>query len=240
MKRIGGIPSPLSWKATKLTTYPSGGANSRWSDGDTLHSSWVRLALGREDRYGPTPPAFSPSPRNEPTCPREGSGSCPPWSSETACDGGRGRSDGGGGGRLKGEQGERGQKRKWPVGGTRDPGPHTYTPMEGQWVGEKVRARVRRSLRNRRTTPPTTAPFSLPLLKRRAPIGSEGDPRTDILRQMGNGLRARYKPRGIESWPSTRVRQLSSSNRVRDNWGHAHTRPRLEPLSRGIPRRIRG
>jgi hypothetical protein len=46
MKRLGGIPSPLSWKATKLTTYPSGGAGSQWSDGDTLHSDWVRLALG--------------------------------------------------------------------------------------------------------------------------------------------------------------------------------------------------
>jgi hypothetical protein len=38
MKRLGGILSPLSWKAMKLTTYPSGGAGSRWSDGDTLHS----------------------------------------------------------------------------------------------------------------------------------------------------------------------------------------------------------
>jgi hypothetical protein len=34
-------PEPLSWKATKLTTYPSGGAGSRWSDGDTLHSGWL-------------------------------------------------------------------------------------------------------------------------------------------------------------------------------------------------------
>jgi hypothetical protein len=39
-------PEPLSWKATKLTTYPSGGAGSRWSDGGTLHSGWLRLALG--------------------------------------------------------------------------------------------------------------------------------------------------------------------------------------------------
>jgi hypothetical protein len=48
MKRLGGIPSPLSWKAMKLTTYPSGGAGSQWLDGGTLHSGWVRLALGRK------------------------------------------------------------------------------------------------------------------------------------------------------------------------------------------------
>jgi hypothetical protein len=30
----------------KLTTYPSGGAGSRWSDGGTLHSSWFQLVLG--------------------------------------------------------------------------------------------------------------------------------------------------------------------------------------------------
>jgi hypothetical protein len=35
----------------------------------------------------------------------------------------------------------------------------------------------------------------------------------DISRQRNNGLRARYKPRGIESWPSTGVRQLPSSKR---------------------------
>jgi hypothetical protein len=34
-------PDPLSWKATKLTTYPYGGAGSRWSDGGTLHSGWL-------------------------------------------------------------------------------------------------------------------------------------------------------------------------------------------------------
>jgi hypothetical protein len=48
MKRLGGTPSPLSWKATKLTTYPSRGAGSRWSDSGTLHSGWVRLALGHK------------------------------------------------------------------------------------------------------------------------------------------------------------------------------------------------
>jgi hypothetical protein len=46
MKRLDGIPSPLSWKAMKLTTYPSGGTGSRWSDGGTLYYSWLRLALG--------------------------------------------------------------------------------------------------------------------------------------------------------------------------------------------------
>jgi hypothetical protein len=47
MNRLGGIPSPLLWKAMKLTTYPSEGADSQWSDGGTLHSGWLRLALGR-------------------------------------------------------------------------------------------------------------------------------------------------------------------------------------------------
>jgi hypothetical protein len=47
MKRLGGILSPLSWKAMKLTMYPSGGAGFQWSDDITLHSGWVRLALGR-------------------------------------------------------------------------------------------------------------------------------------------------------------------------------------------------
>jgi hypothetical protein len=39
-------PEPPSWKAMKLTTYPSRGAGSRWSDGGTLHSGWFWLALG--------------------------------------------------------------------------------------------------------------------------------------------------------------------------------------------------
>jgi hypothetical protein len=48
MKWLGGTLSPLSWKAMKLTTYPSGGVGSWWSDGGTLHSGWVRLALGHK------------------------------------------------------------------------------------------------------------------------------------------------------------------------------------------------
>jgi hypothetical protein len=48
MKWHGSTLSPLSWKAMKLTTYPSRGAGSRWSDGGTLHSDWVRLTLGRK------------------------------------------------------------------------------------------------------------------------------------------------------------------------------------------------
>jgi hypothetical protein len=40
-------PEPLSWKATKLTTYPSEGAGSWWSNGGTLHSGWFWLAFGR-------------------------------------------------------------------------------------------------------------------------------------------------------------------------------------------------
>jgi hypothetical protein len=46
MKRLGGIPSPLSWKAMKLTMYPSEGADSRWLDDGTLHFGWLWLALG--------------------------------------------------------------------------------------------------------------------------------------------------------------------------------------------------
>jgi hypothetical protein len=48
MNRLDSIPSPLLWKAMKLTTYPSGGADSRWSDGDTLHSGWLWLALSHK------------------------------------------------------------------------------------------------------------------------------------------------------------------------------------------------
>jgi hypothetical protein len=48
MKWLGGTPIPLSWKATKLTTYPSGGIDSRWLDGGTLYSGWVWLILGRK------------------------------------------------------------------------------------------------------------------------------------------------------------------------------------------------
>jgi hypothetical protein len=71
--------------------------------------------------------------------------------------------------------------------------------------------------------------------KKKHPNGPKGDLQADISRRMDNGLRVQYKPRGIESWPSTRVRQLPSSNRVRDNWGRVHTRPGLEPLSRDAP-----
>jgi hypothetical protein len=39
-------PDPLLWKATKLTTYPSGGASSRWSDNGTLYFGWLRLTFG--------------------------------------------------------------------------------------------------------------------------------------------------------------------------------------------------
>jgi hypothetical protein len=76
--------------------------------------------------------------------------------------------------------------------------------------------------------------------KKKHPNGPKGDLQADISRRMDNGLRVQYKPRGIESWPSTRVRQLPSSNGVRDNWGRTHTRLGLKPLSRGAPRRIRG
>jgi hypothetical protein len=48
MNRLDGIPSPLLWKATKLTTYPTEGVGSRWSDGGTLHYGWLWLTLGRK------------------------------------------------------------------------------------------------------------------------------------------------------------------------------------------------
>jgi hypothetical protein len=57
----------------------------------------------------------------------------------------------------------------------------------------------------------------------------------DMSRRMDNGLRAHYEPRRIESWPSTGVRYLPSSNRVKDNWGRVHTRLGIEPLSLEMP-----
>jgi hypothetical protein len=65
---------------------------------------------------------------------QEGHGSFPPWLSKMVCGGGRGRGDDGGEGWLKGTQGERGQNANSVWGGTRNLGPHTYTPMEDQRV----------------------------------------------------------------------------------------------------------
>jgi hypothetical protein len=47
MKTNTGMPNPRSWKQTKLTTYPSGGAGSRWAGGGAIHSGCDRLILGR-------------------------------------------------------------------------------------------------------------------------------------------------------------------------------------------------
>jgi hypothetical protein len=136
MNQLDGISSPLSWKATKLTTYPSGGASSRWSDGGTLHSGWLWLALD----HGPTPPVSSLSLRNEPTCLQEGSGSFLPWLSRTACGGDRGRGDDGGEERLKGAQGKKGGQTQMAYGGHTEPwAPYLYPngrPMGG--TGKKV------------------------------------------------------------------------------------------------------
>jgi hypothetical protein len=77
--------------------------------------------------------------------------------------------------------------------------------------------------------------------KKTRPANGQGrDPRTDIPRYLGNELRARYESRGSASWPSTRVRQLPSSDRVRDDQGCARTWLGLKPRSRGTPRHIRG
>jgi hypothetical protein len=46
MKTDAGTPNPRSWKQTKLTTYPSGGAGSRWARGGAIHSGYDRLVLG--------------------------------------------------------------------------------------------------------------------------------------------------------------------------------------------------
>jgi hypothetical protein len=47
MKMDAGTPNPHSWKQTKLTTYPSGGAGSRWARGGVIHSGYDRLVLSR-------------------------------------------------------------------------------------------------------------------------------------------------------------------------------------------------
>jgi hypothetical protein len=49
-------------------------------------------------------------------------------------------------------------------------------------------------------------------LKRRTPMGGEEELQMDPSRQRSHRLRAHFKSRGFESWPSTRVRQLPSSN----------------------------
>jgi hypothetical protein len=61
------------------------------------------------------------------------------------------------------------------------------------------------------------ANLASPPKKTRPANGWGRDPQTDIPKYLGNGPRARYEPRGSGSWPSTRVRQLPSSNRVRDD-----------------------
>jgi hypothetical protein len=49
MKMDAGTPNPRSWKQTKLTTYPSGGAGSRWAGGGAIHSGYDQLVLGRSN-----------------------------------------------------------------------------------------------------------------------------------------------------------------------------------------------
>jgi hypothetical protein len=102
MKWLSGIPSPLSWKATKLTTYPSGGTGSQWSDGGTLHSGWFWLALGRR-----RPSQTNSSSFLSITEERSHASAGRIWLFlamvvEEACGGGRGRGDGSGEGWLKG------------------------------------------------------------------------------------------------------------------------------------------
>jgi hypothetical protein len=46
MKTVAGTPNPRSWKQMKLTTYPSGGAGSRWPGGGAIHFGYDRLVLG--------------------------------------------------------------------------------------------------------------------------------------------------------------------------------------------------
>jgi hypothetical protein len=47
MKAVVGTPNPRSWKLIKLTTYPSGGAGSRWPAGGAIHSGRDWLVFGR-------------------------------------------------------------------------------------------------------------------------------------------------------------------------------------------------
>jgi hypothetical protein len=49
IKVLAGTPNPRSWKQMKLTTYPSGGAGSRWSGDGAMHSGCDRLILGRSN-----------------------------------------------------------------------------------------------------------------------------------------------------------------------------------------------
>jgi hypothetical protein len=66
-------------------------------------------------------------------CLREGSGSFPPWLSRTACDGDRGRGDGGSEERLKGAQGEKGQMQMACGGHTEPRTPYLY--LNGRLTG---------------------------------------------------------------------------------------------------------
>jgi hypothetical protein len=49
MKVVAGTSNPRSWKQMKLTTYPSGGAASRWSGDGAIHSGRDRLVLGHSN-----------------------------------------------------------------------------------------------------------------------------------------------------------------------------------------------
>jgi hypothetical protein len=61
------------------------------------------------------------------------------------------------------------------------------------------------------------ADLASPPKKTRPANGRGRDPQADIPRYLANGLQARYESRGSGDWPSTRVRQLPSSNGVRDD-----------------------
>jgi hypothetical protein len=114
MKTVAGTPNPRSWKQMKLTTYPSGGAGSRWPGGGAIHFGCDRLVLDQ---------LLQPPLRHRGGGPVVGGEdltlSCHWCYGEL---GGRRGCDGGGAGRGRRAQGAKGylrqrmQKRKGPVG----------------------------------------------------------------------------------------------------------------------------
>jgi hypothetical protein len=142
----------------------------------------------------------------------------------------KGKDDGGSGERMM-EAKERECGRKGLGRNTRKPRLHIYTPVQGQQA-DPAKRQVKfpylmllpnrsletRTYRHVSTVCSLTACHAAhyraiftSLLKRRTPTGGKGGLQMDTSKRKNYGLQARYKPRGLKSWPSTRVRQLPSS-----------------------------
>jgi hypothetical protein len=157
-------------------------------------------------------------------------GSFPPWALRSAYSGDGEGDDGSGRERLMRAKGGKGNRKGLVVAR----GTLGYALIPRWKANRRVRRKGRNSFRIQCSylTAPSkpaykdTCPLPIPqpsrhaahyrtvlapLLKRCAPTSRKGDLQTNISRRMNDGLRARYKPRGIESWPWTRVRQLPSS-----------------------------